>query len=177
MVPRACLTRVRKTDEKWLVYPEGMIQNYWTWALLCLCSTLFLCFPFRQKGSCKHIILFHSDVKLPNSSKKSCAVVTPAVLPQAPATTNPRGFFFVLPLQLAAAVRPLMKTSPGTGHCIGHWEPRCRVIEVAQSGAWMPVCSLLLQRRVGSKRTGCGREAGISNSFWACDSESAHWAF
>lgn len=35
----------------------------------------------------------------------------------------------------------------------------------------MPVCvinKLRLERRVGSKRTRCGREAGISNSFRAC---------
>lgn len=34
-----------------------------------------------------------------------------------------------------------------------------------------------LERKVGSKRTRCGRDAGISDSFRACDGENTDWAF
>lgn len=54
---------------------------------VCVIVCVAPCFSasLRQKGSCKHIILLHSHVKLPNSA--ACTVVNPAVLPQAAAAS------------------------------------------------------------------------------------------
>ncbi len=79
------------------------LQSHWTSAV-CVCVCVLLCVApcfcasLRQKGSCKHIILPHSHVKLPNSA--ACIVVNPAVLPQAAAaaaTNAPCQECFVTP--------------------------------------------------------------------------------
>lgn len=56
----------------------------------------------------------------------------------------------------------------------------CRVTEAFRGelgGQFCSIDKLRLERKVGSKRTRCGRDAGISDSFRACNGENTDWAF
>lgn len=92
MAPGACSTQCT-----WQMGSDMSVQRAGckTAESLHLCTCL--CTSLRQKGSCKHIILLHSHVKL---SHTSCTVVTPAVLPKAAATNVPCQEFFCHPSNL-----------------------------------------------------------------------------
>lgn len=91
-------------------------------------------------------------------------MVTPAVLPQAAATNAPCQEFFCRPSNLLLRWGLWWRRGRASGGWrAGRRELRCQVTEAFRA-SWMPVCSI---NKVGSERTRCGRDAGISVSFRA----------